>query len=98
MVAIDALCLNVTGGTVLPVTLAEFTVVKNQCTANLNWKTLTEANTAQFDVEVSTNGAVTYNKFQTVTAAGVSNDVRTYQASYAMQQGVTYYFRLRNGS
>jgi hypothetical protein len=79
----------------LPITLSEFTVTKNNCTANLNWKTSTESNSDRFEVEVSTSTNAVYASVGSVIAAGTSTTTRSYQYSYQMQAGVTYYFRLK---
>lgn len=79
----------------LPITLSEFTASKISCTANLVWKTSSESNGDRFEVEVSTNGNAVYTKAGTVAAAGNSSTTKTYRFSYAMQTGVTYYFRLK---
>lgn len=86
----------------LPITLSEFVVTKNSCTASLNWKTSSESNSDRFEIEVATSGNPVYGLASTVSAAGTSSTVKTYQYSFSMQPGVTYYFRLKmidkNGS
>jgi len=94
--------LSWSGGGTLPITLSEFVVTKNSCTANLNWKTSSELNSDRFEIEVATTGNPVYGLATTVYAAGSSSTVKAYQYNYAMQPGVTYYFRLKmidkNGS
>jgi len=94
--------LSWSGGGTLPITLSEFVVTKNSCTANLNWKTSSELNSDRFEIEVATTGNPVYGLATTVYAAGSSSTVKAYQYSYPMQPGVTYYFRLKmidkNGS
>lgn len=79
----------------LPITLSEFVVTKNNCLANLNWKTSTEQNSDRFEVEVSTGTNPAYTVAGTVLAAGSSTSTKSYQYSYTMQAGVVYYFRLK---
>jgi len=86
----------------LPITISEFNVVKNNCTANLNWKTASEINSDRFEVEVSTGANPVYSKVSTVLASGTSSTTKSYEFSYPMQAGTVYYFRLKmidkNGS
>ena len=86
--------INYTAGP-LPITLGEFTATPNSCTAALNWKTLSEANSDKFEVEVSTTNGTSYEKIANVAAAGTSSDVRSYGYNYSMQTGVVYLFRLK---
>lgn len=90
------------GGGTLPINYFDFVVTKNECTANLNWKTSTEINSDRFEIEVSTGNNPVFSKVGTVLASGNSSTVKTYQYSYPMQAGVVYYFRLKmidiNGS
>lgn len=79
----------------LPITLSEFVVTKNNCTANLNWKTSSESNSDRFEIEVSTGNNPAYTVASTVVAAGSSSTTKTYQFSYTMQSGQVYYFRLK---
>ena len=86
----------------LPITLSEFVVIKNSCTANLNWKTSLEINSDRFEIEVSTGTNPVYGLASTIYAAGNSSTTRSYQYSFPMQAGLVYYFRLKmvdkNGS
>lgn len=84
-----------TGGGPLVINLSEFNAVKNNCTANLTWKTSSEVNGDRFEVEVSTGTNPVYSTAGTVIAAGTSSTPKSYQFSYPMQPGVTYYFRLK---
>lgn len=77
----------------LPIDLSSFTVNKNECTAKLNWKTSTEISGERFEIEVSTTTNPVYTVAGSVSASGVSGT--SYQYSYQMQAGVTYYFRLK---
>ena len=78
-----------------PIRLSEFIVTKNDCTAKLNWKTSQELNGERFEIEVSTNINPVYNSVGSVLAVGNSTTTQSYQYSYPMQAGVTYYFRLK---
>lgn len=82
------------GGPV-PIILSEFNVTKNNCTANLMWKTSTEVNGDKFEVEISTGSNMAYSTIGTVQAAGNSTTPKSYQFSYPMQPGVVYYFRIK---
>lgn len=79
----------------LPITLSGFEVNKNNCTANLAWKTASETNSDRFEIEVSTSVNPTYSKVSTVLAAGSASTTTSYQFSYPMQAGTVYYFRLK---
>ena len=46
-------------------------------------------------MEISTNSTPVYSTVGSVIAAGNSTTPKSYQYSYAMQTGVTYYFRLK---
>ncbi len=83
------------GGGPLPIILSDFVVTKNECTANLNWKTSTEITSDRFEIEVSTGNNPGFSKVGTVLASGNSSTVKSYQYSYPMQAGVVYYFRLK---
>jgi hypothetical protein len=83
------------GGGPLPIVLSDFIVTKNECTANLNWKTSTEITSDRFEIEVSTGNNLGFLKVGTVLASGNSSTVKSYQYSYPMQLGVVYYFRLK---
>ncbi len=83
------------GGGPLAINVSEFTAVKNNCTANLSWKTSTEINGDRFEIEVSTNSNPVYATVGSVLATGNSSTTKSYQYSYPMQPGITYYFRLK---
>ena len=78
-----------------PIFLSEFVANKNECTANLTWKTSTEINGDRFEIEVSSFTTANYAPVGAVTAFGNSSTPKSYQFSYPMQQGVVYYFRLK---
>lgn len=77
----------------LAITLSQFTAVKNNCMASLEWKTASEINADRFEVELSTDNGVNYTKVGTVMATGVAGNI--YQYNYPMQTGVINYFRLK---
>jgi hypothetical protein len=81
------------GGGVLQINLASFTVNKNECTAKLNWKTTTEVSGDRFEIEVSTSANPVYAVAGTISASGVNGT--SYMYNYQMQAGVTYYFRIK---
>jgi hypothetical protein len=83
------------GGGPLVINLSEFVVTKNNCTANLNWKTSSEVNSDRFEVQMSTGANPVYSTISTVLASGSSSTTKSYQFTYQMQSGVTYYFRLK---
>ncbi len=63
-------------GSLLPLTLLDFTVTKNGNIAQLKWQTANEVNTSHFDIERSTDG-VNFTAIGKVDAAGNSFDQRT---------------------
>jgi hypothetical protein len=88
-------------GIVLPVSLGDFSAVKNTSGVLLNWETFTETNTAYFDIERSSNGT----DFVTIGVQNAKGNSITKQ-SYSFTDitpasGINYY-RLRmadfNGS
>lgn len=88
-------------GIVLPVTMGDFSAVKNTSGVSLNWETFTETNTAFFEVERSTNMA----DFATIGKQAAKGNT-TARQSYTYTDmspapGINYY-RLRitdiNGS
>ncbi len=56
----------------LPVTLIDFTAVKNNSTITLNWTASREANFRQYEVERSIDG-ISFNKIGTVQGQNLSN-------------------------
>jgi hypothetical protein len=79
----------------LDITLADFTTLKNNCTANLVWKTSSEINSDKFEIEVSTNNNGNFKSLQSVAAKGNSTTATSYEFNFAMQSDVIYYFRLK---
>lgn len=86
---------NTPPGGPVPIILSSFEVNKSNCTANLSWKTATEENSSRFEVEASTSDNATYSSLGTILAAGNSTTAKAYEFSYPMQEGKTYYFRLK---
>jgi Secretion system C-terminal sorting domain len=80
------------GGGPLPIIVSQFDITKNECTANLSWKTSTELNSDRFEIEVSTSNSPVYSVVGTVRAAGTPS---SYTYSFQMQPGVVYNFRLK---
>jgi Secretion system C-terminal sorting domain len=79
----------------LPIILSDFTSVKNNCNANLNWKTSSELDSEKFEVEISTATNTDFEAVGTIGASGNSTTTKSYQFNYAMESGVVYYFRLK---
>ena len=86
---------------VLPLELSIFTARPLTTTdAQLNWTTDSEINTSHFEVERSIDGKV-WEKFETVAAAGFSQEERRYQLvdakvfNPAELAKATFYYRLR---
>lgn len=78
----------------LPLKMGEFTAVKKTTGVLLNWETLSEQNTAWFDVERSTDG-VNYTSIGRVNAAGNSSDRKQYQFTDANPVAGTAFYRLK---
>ncbi len=81
--------------TALAFSLQEFLVQKNNCNAIINWKTSSETNSDKFEIEYSKGVTGNFELLKTFSAAGNSNTLKKYQFIYAMESGVTYYFRLK---
>ncbi|HUC81258.1 MAG TPA: T9SS type A sorting domain-containing protein [Flavisolibacter sp.] len=81
------------GLNILPITLLEFTGRQENTTAVLNWKTSSEQNSKDFEVEKSTDGR-NFSKIGTVPAAGNSSSQRTYSFR-DVQLSAANYYRLR---
>lgn len=80
---------------ILAISLQEFLVQKNNCNAIVNWKTSSETNFDKFELEYSKDVTGNFELLKTVVAEGNSNVLKNYQFTYAMESGVTYYFRLK---
>lgn len=81
-------------GVVLPITGLEFTVNLQGNKSTLNWKTLSEINTARFVIERSTNG-VNFTPIATITAAGNSTTDTRYQEQDVLSATGIYYYRIK---
>ena len=75
--------------------LTDFTVSKNNCVANLNWKTSSEINSEKFEVEVSADINATFATKGTIAASTNSSITKNYQFNFSMETGVQYFFRLK---
>ncbi|MBS1917908.1 MAG: T9SS type A sorting domain-containing protein [Bacteroidetes bacterium] len=76
-----------TGANPLAVTLDYFNASVQNCNVVLNWKSATEENFKNFQVEFSSNGA-SYNSIYTVAGKGSNS---TYSYSYAAPAGTGFY-------
>jgi hypothetical protein len=79
----------------LPIVLSDFSGVKNNCNAALNWKTSSELDSEKFEVEYSTTTNTIFEAIGTIGASGNSTTTKSYQFNYAMESGVSYYFRIK---
>jgi hypothetical protein len=82
-------------GSPLPIVLSSFGVSEKDCKALLNWKTISEINSDKFEVEYSTTLNGNFRKLITLLAKGNSSSGNNYQFSYSIENGVSYYFRLK---
>ena len=78
----------------LPLTLLQFTAVKQSNTAALQWQTGQEQNTRDFVIEHSSDGK-TYSDIGTVAAAGTSHTKRYYYFTDNTPTEGNNYYRLR---
>lgn len=78
----------------LPLTLLQFTAVKQSNTAALQWQTGQEQNTRDFVIERSSDGK-TYSDIGTVGAAGTSHTKRYYYFTDNTPNEGNNYYRLR---
>jgi hypothetical protein len=97
---IDNMGVAVSGScTVLPIKLESFTGNLAGNIATLNWKTQTEYDVLNHQVEMSNNG-IDFEKIGTIAALNLSGSV--YSFNYTLGSEKNYYFRLktvdRNGS
>jgi hypothetical protein len=77
--------------TALPVSFSNFTVTKNNSTAQINWSTASETNNNFFTVEKSNDG-VNFEMITTVKGAGNSNTVIAYNVvDNSLTAGTSYY-------
>lgn len=84
-----------TGGP-LPLTLLNFTATKQNESANINWQTSNEINSAYFNVQRSID-AINFNTVGKVNANNISNVVNTYTYVDNIQglSGPVIYYRLQ---
>jgi hypothetical protein len=78
----------------LPVELLSFTATKQDKDILLQWQTASEKNTERFDIERSYNGKDFEYTGKTVSAADMSNTLRSYNAideEYARTAAIVYY-------
>lgn len=83
-------------GITLPVKLGEFTATVNNGIVSLNWFTLTEKESAYFNIERSTDGII-FTTITTVKAKGNSNDKEVYTGNDNLKTvtAKTVYYRLK---
>lgn len=92
--AIDIDALNVTAASTLPLTLVQFTGKADEGQAQLQWKTAQEQNTANFQVEYSTDGS-SFKTVGNVAAAGNSATERNYTFTHAQTIAGINFYRLK---
>lgn len=80
---------------ILPVTGLDLNVTLSGNTATINWTTLTEINTRNFEVERSADGR-NFSYISTVGAAGTSNGERKYGVRDVLPAAGTYYYRIKS--
>lgn len=83
------------GLVLLPVTGLTLDLALSGNTVLVNWRTLTEINTRNFDVERSTDGR-NFVAFANVAAAGSSTTLKNYHAQDFLAAGGTYYYRIKS--
>ena len=78
-------------GISLPLKMGDFTAVKNNAGINLNWETLSEQNTAYFEIEKSTTGT-DFTSIGKVAAKGNSSTKQNYSyTDNAVTASINYY-------
>lgn len=77
----------------LPVGLSKFDITCTGNGAKLNWQTVSEQNSKNFEIEKSTNGATNWITIGSTNAAGNSSLSKQYE--YFDLKGGTAYYRLR---
>ncbi len=85
---------NFSAAVVLPVNLYDFAAQKQNCTANLSWKTANEVNISNYTVEVSDDRGASYRTVGTVNANNIASE-RSYNMSYQMSGNTAYLYRIR---
>jgi Concanavalin A-like lectin/glucanases superfamily/Secretion system C-terminal sorting domain len=78
----------------LPLKLGDFTATKKTTGTQLNWETLTEQNTARFEIERSTDGT-TFTTIGAVNAAGNSSTSQYYTYTDPANLTGTILYRLK---
>ena len=82
-------------GTVLPVTLTNFTVAKTAKSALLNWQTSSESGFSYFGIERSTDG-INFTEIGRVAAVGNSSKTQQYSfEDISFVKGKKNYYRLK---
>jgi hypothetical protein len=79
---------------VLPLTLVNFSAVKEDAFTKINWTTAEENNTSLFKVQRSMDGVTNWQTVATVAASGESNRLMNYQAVDAKPGTGNNYYRL----
>lgn len=85
---------NFSATTVLPVSILDFNAQKQNCTANLSWKTANETNIERYVVEMSNDRGINYTAIGTFNAAN-SDGERAYTMSYQMNNNSAYLYRIK---
>jgi uncharacterized lipoprotein YddW (UPF0748 family) len=83
------------GVTILPITGLDLMVKLSGNTATVNWTTLTETDTKDFEVERSTDGS-RFSYLARVAAAGNSSTAKTYTVQDFLPAEGVYYYRIRS--
>lgn len=78
----------------LPLKMGQFTAARKSNAVELNWQTLSESNTAFFEVERSRDGKQ-FESIGKLSAAGNSNTMRQYTFSDKAAGDVVSYYRIR---
>jgi hypothetical protein len=79
----------------LPISLMSFTGAKKASSVELNWKTVSEINAKEFQVERMDNGGV-FNQIGTVRAFGNTNKLTAYSfVDFAASKQAIRYYRLK---
>jgi len=79
---------------VLPIVLKDFYLINLSSAVQLNWKTSTEINSAEFIVEKSAEGE-TFYPIGNITAAGNTTNQQLYTFTDDVFSGITSYYRLK---
>ncbi len=85
---------SLTTASVLPVSLADFTVAPDKDRVLISWKTATEQNNSHFDIERSNDG-FTFSKIATVQGNGTSAVAHTYTAYDNLPYNGINYYRIK---